>query len=123
MRTIPDISSLFQPLEDAIRLQLLPSLTGHTACSAIECDLFSLPCRFGGLGVANPTSICDSQFAASIQITAPLKKLIIEQSISAQPLMSVPSRLRFTRISMRLPGNVHWRFRTVSLCSFSELLI
>ena len=90
IRTIPDISSLFQLLEDAICLQLLLSLTGHTACSAIERH-FSLPCRFGGLGVANPTSICDSQFcdsqfAASIQITAPLKKLIIEQSISAQPL-------------------------------------
>ena len=72
-------------MEDAIHLQLLPSLTGHTACSAIEHDLFSLPYCFGGLGEANPTSICDSQFAASIQIIAPLKKLITEQSISAQP--------------------------------------
>ena len=49
MRTIPNICSLFQLLEDAVRLQLISSLTGHTACSAIERDLFSLPCRFGTL--------------------------------------------------------------------------
>ena len=34
--------------------------------------------------MANLTSICDSEFAASMQITASLKKLIIEQFISAQ---------------------------------------
>ena len=51
MRTIPNISPLFQPLEDAIRLQLLPSITGHVAGTTSERDLFSLPCHFGGLGV------------------------------------------------------------------------
>jgi len=90
MRTIPDISSFFQPLEDAIHLQLLPVLTrvltGHPACSSTERSLFSLPCRFGGLGMVNPTSICDSQFVASQEITGPLKDLIrIEQSICAHP--------------------------------------
>ena len=55
MRTVPDIppvSSFFQPLEDAIRLQLFPSISDHPACSATEQDLFSLPCRFGGLGLS-----------------------------------------------------------------------
>ena len=68
MKTIPDITSFFQPLEDAIRLQLLPMLTRHPASSSTECSLFSLPCRFGGLDVVNPTSICDSQFVASQEI-------------------------------------------------------
>ena len=54
MRAVPDISSFFQPLEDAIRLQLFPSISGHPACSATELDLFSLPCCFGGLGLINP---------------------------------------------------------------------
>jgi len=36
MRTIPDISHLFQPLEDAIHLKLILSLTGDSACSALE---------------------------------------------------------------------------------------
>ena len=35
MRTIPDIASLLAPLEDAIRLHLIPALTGFDACSPI----------------------------------------------------------------------------------------
>ena len=54
MRTIPDISPLFKPLEDAIYLKLLPSFTGHSCCSS-ERELLSLPCRLGGLGIVNPT--------------------------------------------------------------------
>ena len=73
MRTIPNIGSLFQPLEDAIRLQLLPSITGHVVCTTSGCELFSVPCHFCGLGVGNPTNYCDSQFDASMKITAPLK--------------------------------------------------
>ena len=85
MRTLPGTSSFFQPLEDAIHFRLLPSLSGCPAGSNTECTLFSLPCRFGGLGVINPTSICDSQFAAFQQITAPLKELIFKQSVCAHP--------------------------------------
>ena len=85
MRTIPNISSLFHPLEDAIRLQLLPSITGHVACSTSERNLFSLPCHFGGLGIGNPTDYCDSQYDASMKITTPLKNLIISQSVHAHP--------------------------------------
>jgi len=39
MRTIPNIGSLLQPLEDAIRL--------HTACNTDERELFSLPWGLG----------------------------------------------------------------------------
>ena len=76
MRTIPDISSLFAPLEDAIQLKLIPSLTGHASSSAVERELFSLPCRMGGLGIANPVLIADQQYDASIKITSSLKELI-----------------------------------------------
>ena len=46
MKTIPDIAPLLAPLEDAIRLRLIPALTGSTACSPILKDfsLLSLPC-------------------------------------------------------------------------------
>ena len=75
MRTIPGISPLFKPLEDAIYLKLIHSLTGHS-CSASEHEVLSLPCRLGGLGIVNPTIIADSQFDASTKITNPLKNLI-----------------------------------------------
>jgi len=92
MRTIPGISSFFQPLEDAIHLKLLPVLTGHSAGSSTERSLMSLPCRYGGLGIVNPTSICDSQYAASQLITGPLKDLIVKQSVCAHPPDTRPIR-------------------------------
>ena len=79
------ISSFFQPLEDAIRLQLFSSISGHPACSAIERDLLSLPCRLGGLGLINPLKIADSQFSTSQLITLPLKELTIKQLVCAKP--------------------------------------
>ena len=88
MRTIPNVSHLFQPLEDAIRLKLIPSLTGHSACSAQEREVLSLPCRLGGLSVVNPVDIADSQFTASTRITASLRSLIQDQAVQA-PLPDV----------------------------------
>ena len=60
MRTIPNVGPVFQPLEDAICLKLIPALTVHVACSALEQDVFSLPCHLGGLGIVNPVDIADS---------------------------------------------------------------
>ena len=53
---------LFQPLEDAIRLQLLPALTGKAGLTDSERGLLELPARLGGLGVVNPVR------AATIQL-------------------------------------------------------
>ena len=60
MRKIPDIAPLLAPLEDAIRLRLIPALTGYAACSPILRDLLSLPCRLGGMRIVNPMDIVDS---------------------------------------------------------------
>jgi len=40
VRTISNIDLLFHPLEDAIRLKLLPSITGHIACTTSERHFF-----------------------------------------------------------------------------------
>ena len=71
MRTIPDITSLLAPLEDAIRLHLIPALTGSDACSPILRDLLALPCHLDGMGIANPMDIAESQFDASVKVTTP----------------------------------------------------
>ena len=84
MRTIPNIGPLFEPLEDAIRLQLIPSFTGHSPSCTIERELLSLPYRLGGLGIINPTTIADSQFNASTKITSLHKDLIVQQSVMAK---------------------------------------
>ena len=74
--------------DDAIRLKLIPSLTGHSSCSALEREVLSLPCRLGGLDIVNPVHIAGSQFTASTKITASLQSLILDQAVQA-PLPDV----------------------------------
>ena len=52
---MPDIGELFQPLENAIRLNLLPALTGKDGFTNQERAILELPARLGGLGVTNTT--------------------------------------------------------------------
>ena len=78
-RTIPGISDLFQPLEDAIHQVLIPSLTGRPPCSNLIRKLFALPVRLGGLGLVNPSMTSDLNFQASEKLTAPLVAIISSQ--------------------------------------------
>ena len=80
MRTVPGIDNLFQPLEDEIRHRFLPALTGREAPSDAERELIVLPARHGGLGIPIPTRIASWQFTRSVEITAPLVGLIVQQS-------------------------------------------
>ena len=66
MRTVPDVSELFQPLEDAIRHKLLPALTGRTGLTDQERNLLELPTRLGGLGILNPVKNAATQYDSSI---------------------------------------------------------
>ena len=95
MRTINISSSIFQPLEDAIHHQLIPVLTGQVSSSPEVRKLLSLPTRLGGLNIVNPVEIAESQLRASKAITAPLKKMIVEQSeqFTKPQLQSVKSAL------------------------------
>ena len=95
MRTINISSSIFQPLEDAIHRQLIPVLTDQVSSSPELRKLLSLPTRLGGLNIVHPVEIAESQLRASKAITAPLKKMIIEQSeqFTKPQLQSVKSAL------------------------------
>ena len=78
-RTSPDICHLLKEIEDIIRMNLLPSLTGRPPLNDIERDLLSLPARLGGIGIVNPSK-CNHNFHASIKITEPLQKAILSSS-------------------------------------------
>ena len=84
-RTIPDIEDLLQPLEDAIRQQFLPSLTGQVAFGDAARDLMALLVRLGGLGVINPSRQSTAHNNMSKKITAPLVALILQQSHVLSP--------------------------------------
>ena len=77
-RTIGGISNLFTPLEECIKETFLPSVIGRKVSDA-ERKIFSLPVRYGGLGVANPVETCEREFHSSLTITEDLTGLIYRQ--------------------------------------------
>ena len=84
MRTMEDIAHLYQPLEDCIKNVFLPSFL-QISFSDSERKLFSLPAKYGGLGVFNPTEICPYEFQSSCNATAPLVKMITDQRLEVSP--------------------------------------
>ena len=65
MRTIPDLSSHLQPLEDAIRNCFIKTLFNGYICL-----LFSLLAKFGGLGIFVPTERSKIEYENSRHITS-----------------------------------------------------
>ena len=72
-RTMPGISALFQPLEDAIRQRLIPDLCGRPI-SDLERRLLALPYRC-------PVETADHAYATSVRITEPPAELIVNQNM------------------------------------------
>ena len=98
MRTIEDIGPLLSPLEDIKQQKLIPALTGRNACDEVVRRLLALPPNFGGLGILNPSSEANRQFATSRKITAPLVDLISNQD----PNYSIdPSAIRSIKASAK----------------------
>ena len=62
--TTPNIVNYIQSVEDAIRNCLLPAITGKSAISDNERNLFSLPAQLSGLSVSIPTTIATLDYSA-----------------------------------------------------------
>ena len=60
--------------------KFIPALTGLDPPGALQRSLFALPTRFGGLGIVAPDSLLESEFSASMYVTAPLQSLILAQN-------------------------------------------
>ena len=75
LRTLPYIAELLQPLDSAINEVLIPSVTDPNA----ERDLLGLPVRMGGLRFTDPVVTSSSKYEASIKVTNPLMRRIVEQ--------------------------------------------
>ena len=78
LRTLPDIAELLEPLERAINEVLIPAVTDHTV-TKVERDLLALPVRMRGLGFTDPVVTSSSEYEASIKVTNPLVRRIVEQ--------------------------------------------
>jgi len=66
-RTMPELSSALDPLDQLISHRFVQILTGRPIGEE-ELAILSLPCRFGGIGLSLP-SYCSSQYASSKAIT------------------------------------------------------
>ena len=67
MRTIPNISSHLQPIEDFLANTFLPTLFG-TMITKTDRDLYSLPTRLGGLGISVLPEIAEDHYKNSKRI-------------------------------------------------------
>ena len=76
MHTAPIIELLLQPIEEALRHQFLPAVTGRQGITDLERELLALPVHHGGLGIQIPTRNANNQFKACTEVTIPLMKLI-----------------------------------------------
>ncbi len=75
-RTVPHVSEQFQSLEDILRTDLIPHITGRPPPNDTDRKLLALPARLGGLGIVNPYLHSDLDFNASILVTGPLRLLM-----------------------------------------------
>ena len=78
-RVVPNISHLLAPLDDVLRTKLIPAITGQPPPNDLECDLFALPARHGGLGIQIPSKIADRELQSSQKVTLSLKHHILDQ--------------------------------------------
>ena len=58
---VPNISHLLVPLDELLRTNLIPAITGWPPPNDLECDLFSLPVWHGGLGIPISSKIADRE--------------------------------------------------------------
>ena len=79
MRTISDIGPLMKPVEAVIREKLIPALTEDRKVTDDERLLMSLPPKFGGMGLINPTQLSDLEYKASRLATSQLTEAIRNQ--------------------------------------------
>ena len=61
-------------------VQRVKSLHRKSRFSPLHRELFSLPCRQGGLGIDNPCEIAELEHQRSLAATAPLSQIITEQN-------------------------------------------
>ena len=79
MRTIPNIKTQLKQLDDVIRTEFIPAITGGINCSDTERRLMSLPPRFGGLGIPIFSESAQKEYEFSTILSKGLTTNIINQ--------------------------------------------
>ena len=83
MRSIPGISHLLKPLDDAIDIFINVLLQGY-AFNPTECVLFSLPAKYSGMGLIIPSEISQEEYENSQKITKASTNKVLHNKIQFQ---------------------------------------
>ena len=78
MRTVPDISTLLTPVDDAIN-DFRKTLFNNYDFNDLERKLWSLPVRMGGMGISIPSKVSDAQYEHSRLINRVLTSKVYNQ--------------------------------------------
>ncbi len=79
MRTTPNISHLFKPLEHIIQDTFIPEIVGKSFLDDETRAILALPARHGGMSIGVTTELADKEYENSKVVTARLTKAIINQ--------------------------------------------
>ena len=112
-RTLPDIKHLFIPLEECIRNSFIPALVGRQV-SDVERNILSLPVRFGGLGIANPSETADREYDASKRATTNLCSLILNQQQDLSLYNSETTATTIKEIKKQKEAHFNQKFHNIA---------
>ena len=85
MRTTPNINEQFKPLELVIKNEFLPAIIGDPVKEELR-NIFSLPTKYGGLGIFDPSEVANLEYHYSRFITSPFISVILEQQATNEPV-------------------------------------
>ena len=83
MRTVSGISHLLKPLDGVIDTFIKVLLQGY-AFNPIERVLFSLPAKYGGMGLIIPSEVCQEEHENSREITKEITNKVMRNEIQFQ---------------------------------------
>ena len=79
MRTIPNIAKELKQLDDVVRTEFIPAITGEIDCSDLKGKLLSLPPKLGGLGIPIFSETAEREYKFSTMISKDLTSRIVNQ--------------------------------------------
>ena len=108
MRAIPSMRKFIKPVDDVIRLELLPALL-NSIVPEVDRQLYSLPLRHGGLGILILSEIVEFQFEASKAITLPLVTIMITEG------NTLPNKTEINEIKRKITNEQETRISEQAL--------
>ena len=103
MRTTPNIKTQLKQLDDVIRTEFIPAITGGINCSDTERRLMSIPLRFGGLRIRIFSESAQKEYEFSTILSKNLTINIINQ----QPQFATNNNAKKIKSKIKLTKMQH----------------